>query len=130
MLCRPAAAEVHRRGLFTKLDDKIKEVGLSWDECIGVCRRCWSPAGRERAESVLHVAPRGIFTRGIHREALASKTLDPERKSVLEMTIEMKSCPLNTGLFARLCSELGSSIRACPPPDVLSRSTGPSPRTT
>ncbi len=48
----------------------------------------------------------------IHREALVSKTLDPELKSVLEAAIQMvsyiKSHPLNTRLFATLCNELGS----------------------
>ncbi|KAJ4937848.1 hypothetical protein JOQ06_002478 [Pogonophryne albipinna] len=46
------------------------------------------------------------------KEALASKTLDPELKSVLETAIKMvnyiKSRPLNTRLFANLCNELGS----------------------
>lgn len=23
--------------IFTKLDTKIKEMGLSWDDCVGVC---------------------------------------------------------------------------------------------
>lgn len=47
----------------------------------------------------------------IHREALVSKTLDSELKSVLETVIKIasyiKSRPLNTRLFATLCNELG-----------------------
>ena len=62
---------------------------------------------------VLQVAPHIKFMHCIiHREALASKTLDPELKSVLETHIvvlvnHIKSRPLNTGLFATLCNELG-----------------------
>lgn len=48
----------------------------------------------------------------IHREALASKSLDTELKSVLQPAIKMvsniKSLPLNTTLFANLCHEVGS----------------------
>ncbi len=54
----------------------------------------------------------GNSTREQYREALASKTLDPELKRVLETSIKMvnyiKARPLNIRLFATLCNELGS----------------------
>lgn len=62
---------------------------------------------------VLQVAPHVNFTHCIiHREALASKTLDPELKHVLETAIKMvnyiKARPLNMRLFATLCNKVGS----------------------
>nr|XP_054594228.1 SCAN domain-containing protein 3-like [Nothobranchius furzeri] len=62
---------------------------------------------------VVQVAPHINFTHCIiHREVLASKSLDPELKTVLESATKIvnhiKSRPLNTRLFAALCNEMGS----------------------
>ena len=62
---------------------------------------------------VLQVAPRIHFTHCIiFRENLASKTLDPGLKSVLDAAIKIdnfiKSKPHQTGLFTTLCDEMGS----------------------
>lgn len=102
--------------IFTKLDNKLKEEGLSWGECIGVCTDgAGAMLGKKKGlkARVLQVAPHINFTHCIiHREALASKTLDPELKRVLETAIKIvnyiKARPLNIRLFATLCHELGS----------------------
>ena len=62
---------------------------------------------------VLQVVPRINFTHCIiHRENLASNTLDPDLKSVLDAEIKIvnfiKSIPLQTRLFITLCDEMGS----------------------
>ena len=62
---------------------------------------------------VLQVALHANFTHCvIHRESLATKTLEPELKHVLDTAIKMvnyiKTRPLNIRLFASLCNELGS----------------------
>ncbi|XP_034083391.1 protein FAM200A-like [Gymnodraco acuticeps] len=116
LFCTPLELKCTGEDIFTKLDNKIKEERLSWDECIAVCTDgAGAMLGKKRGlkARVLQVAPHVIFTHCIiHREALASKTLDPELKSVLETAIKMvnyiKSRPLNTRLFANLCNELGS----------------------
>lgn len=100
--------------IFTKLDNKLKEEGLSWDKCISVCTdSAGAMLGKKKGlkARVLQVAPHVNFTHCIiHREALASKALDPELKSVLDTAIKMvkyiKSRPLNTALFATLCNSL------------------------
>ncbi|XP_056101746.1 zinc finger BED domain-containing protein 5-like [Rhinichthys klamathensis goyatoka] len=102
--------------IFTKVDNKLKEEGLSWGECIGVCTDgAGAMLGKKKGlkARVLQVAPHINFTHCIiHREALASKTLDPELKRVLETAIKIvnyiKARPLNIRLFATLCHELGS----------------------
>ena len=78
------------------------ELGL-WQENIKVF---WQ-------EYLLQVAPRINFTHCIiHRENLASKTLDPDLKSVLDAAIKIvtfiKSRSLQTRLFTTLCDEMGS----------------------
>ncbi len=100
--------------IFTKL--KLNEDGLSWSECIGVCTDgAGAMLGKKKGlkARVFQVAPHVKFTHCIiHREALASKTLDPELKRVLETSIKIvnyiKARPLNIRLFATLCNELGS----------------------
>ena len=62
---------------------------------------------------LLQVAPLINFTYCvIHRENLACKTLDPDLKSVLDVTIKIgnfiKARPLQTLLFSTLCDEMGS----------------------
>ncbi|KAK0139983.1 Zinc finger MYM-type protein 6 [Merluccius polli] len=66
---------------------------------------------------VLSIAPHVKFTHCIiHREALASKTLEPELNNVLQTAIKMvnfiKSRPLNTRLFTLLCQEMGSTHKS------------------
>lgn len=112
----PLKAKCTGEDIFIKLDYKLKEEGLSWDECIGMCTDgAAAMVGKKKGlkARVLQVAPHVNFTHCIiHREALASKTLDPELKSVLETATKIvnyiKSRPVNTRLFAALCNELGS----------------------
>lgn len=116
LFCAPLEGTCTGEDIFTKLDNKLKEEGLSWDECIGVCTDgAAAMLGKKKGlkARVLQVAPHIKFTHCIiHREALASKTLGPELKSVLDTAIKIvnhiKSRPLNTRLFATLCNELGS----------------------
>lgn len=62
---------------------------------------------------VLRVAPHVKFTHCIiHREALATKTLQPELNNVLQAATKIvnfiKSCPLNSRLFSIPCRGMGS----------------------
>ena len=68
----------------------------------------------ELKAKVLSVARHVKFTHCIsHREALASKTLEPDLNDVLQTAIKIvnfiKSRPLNSRLFALLCQEMGST---------------------
>uniref|UniRef100_A0A3Q1AGL5 HAT C-terminal dimerisation domain-containing protein n=1 Tax=Amphiprion ocellaris TaxID=80972 RepID=A0A3Q1AGL5_AMPOC len=116
LFCAPLEAKCTGEDIFMKLDSNLKEEGLSWDQCIGVCTDdAAAMLGKKKGlkARVLQVAPHINFTHCIiHREALVSKTLHPELNSVLETATKMvnyiKSRPLNTRLFATLCSELGS----------------------
>ena len=96
--------------IFTKL----KEEGLYSENCIGVCRDRAGAMLKEKAglkARVLQVAPHVNFTHCIiHRESLASKTLEPELKHILDIAIKMvsyiKTRPLNIRLApAGKCAE-------------------------
>ncbi|XP_034733456.1 zinc finger BED domain-containing protein 5-like [Etheostoma cragini] len=116
LFCTPLEGTCTGEDIFTKLDDKLQEEGLSWDECVGVCTDgAGAMLGRKKGlkARVLQVAPHVKFTHCIiHKEALASKTLDPELKHVLETAMKIvnyiKARLLNIRLFATLCNELGS----------------------
>jgi hypothetical protein len=53
----------------------------------------------------------------VHREALASKGMQPEFKTVLDSTVKLvnfiKARPLNNRLFSILCDEMGSEHNFC-----------------
>lgn len=88
LFCTPLEAKCTGEDIFIKLDYKLKEEGLSWDECVDVCTdSAAAMVGKKKGlkARVLQVALYVNFTHCIiHREALASKTLDPDLKSVLE----------------------------------------------
>ena len=81
--------------IFTKL----KEEGLHSENCIGVCRDRAGAMQKEKAglkARVLQVAPHVNFTHCvIHRESLASKTLEPELDIAIKMVNYIKTRPLN-----------------------------------
>lgn len=116
LFCAQLQGSCTGEDIFNKLDTKLKEEGLSWDECIAVCTDgAGAMLGKKKGlkARVGQVAPHIRFTHCIiHREALASKTLDIELKHVLETAVKIvnyiKSRPLNMRLFAILCNELGS----------------------
>ena len=91
------------RTFLQNLTTKLKKEGLSWENCFGVCM---DGAGAMLVKKkglkaiALQVAQHVNFTHCIiHRESLASKTLEPELKHVLDSVIKMvnyiKTHPLN-----------------------------------
>uniref|UniRef100_A0A8C6P9H3 DUF4371 domain-containing protein n=1 Tax=Nothobranchius furzeri TaxID=105023 RepID=A0A8C6P9H3_NOTFU len=116
LFCTTLSAKCTGEDIFTEIDKKLKEEGLSWDECISVSTDgAAAMLGNDKGlkATVVQVAPHINFTHCIiHREVLASKSLDPELKTVLEsankIVNHIKSRSLNTRLFAALCNEMGS----------------------
>ena len=102
--------------VFSAVDTRLKNDGLSWRQCISICiDGAGAMAGKHKGflARVLQVAPRINFTYCIiHRENLPSKTLDQDFKSVLDAAIKIvnfiKSRPLQTRLFTTLYDEMDS----------------------
>lgn len=98
--------------IFTKLDTKIREMELSWDNCVGVGTMVGKNKGLK--VKVLEVAPHVKFTHCIiHHESFASKALDPELNSLLKCAIKLinhiKFHPINK-LLANLCNKMDSQV--------------------
>ena len=102
--------------IFSAVDTRLKNDGLSWKQRISICTdAAGAMAGKHKGflARVLQVGPRINFNLCIiHRENLASKTLDPDLKSVLNAAIKIvnfiESRPLQTRLFITLCHKMGS----------------------
>ena len=115
-LCASLLGTCTGEDIFSAVDTRLKNDGLSWKQCISICTDgAGAMAGKQKGflARVLQVAPRINFTHCIiHRENLASKTLDPDLKSVLDAAIKIanfiKSRPLQTRLFTTLCDEMSS----------------------
>ncbi|KAK5863610.1 hypothetical protein PBY51_000631 [Eleginops maclovinus] len=117
LCCSPMEGRCTGGDIFNCLNGWMEETGLDWDKCISICTDgAGAMMGKHKGlkAKVLSVAPHVKFTHCIiHREALASKTLEPELNNVLQTAIQIvnsiKSRPLNSRLFALLCQEMGSA---------------------
>jgi hypothetical protein len=117
LFCSPMEGRCTGSDIFNCLNGWMEDAGLQWANCLSICTDgAAAMLGKNKGlkAKVLSVAPHAKFTHCIiHREALASKTLEPELNNVLQTAIKMvnfiKSRPLNTRLFTLLCQEMGSS---------------------
>ncbi len=106
------------RDIFEKLSGKLNELGLCWDNCVGVCTDgAGSMLGKNKGALVREVAPHVRFTHCmIHREALAAKTLPAELNAVLQTATQIvnfiKTRPTKSRLFGLLCKEMGSEYES------------------
>ncbi len=82
-----------QKDIFEKLSGKLNELGLCWDNCVGVCTDgAGSMLGKNKglAALVREVAPHVRFTHCmIHREALVAKTLPAELNAVLQTATKL-----------------------------------------
>ena len=98
------------------MDTRLHNYGLSWKCCISICTdRAGAMVGKHTGffARVSQIAPHINFTHCIiHKENLASKTLDQQLKCVLDSAVQIvnyiKSRPLQTRLFTILCDERDS----------------------
>ena len=105
--------------IFSAVDTRLRNYELSWECCISICTDgAGAMVGKHKGflARVSQIAPHINFTHCIiHRENLASKTLDQQLKCVLDSAVKIvnyiKSRPLQTRLFTILCVEMGSSIK-------------------
>ncbi|XP_013793192.1 SCAN domain-containing protein 3-like [Limulus polyphemus] len=97
----------------------FKEVGLEWNNCVGVCTDgAAAMTGRivgfqVKVKSASN-GPTSFTHCMIHREALAAKKISADLNAVLEGAVKVinfiKSRALNSRLFANLCDEMESNF--------------------
>uniref|UniRef100_A0A8C1RK47 HAT C-terminal dimerisation domain-containing protein n=1 Tax=Cyprinus carpio TaxID=7962 RepID=A0A8C1RK47_CYPCA len=116
LFCWPLQSHTTGEDIFNVLDIFIRENGLAWDRCVGLCKDgAQAMTGREcgLAARVQQVAPLVKWTHCmVHREALASKKMPVLFDSVLNQSVKIinlfKSRLQNSRLFGVLCQEMWS----------------------
>ncbi len=116
LFCRSLPEHTTGEALFEVLDGYIRDAGMSWDKCVGICTDgARSMTGRLSGlvTRVQNLTPLAKWTHCItHRESLASKKLPECLETVLKQAVQMinfiKARPLNARLFSLICQELGA----------------------
>uniref|UniRef100_A0A8C6S3X4 DUF4371 domain-containing protein n=1 Tax=Neogobius melanostomus TaxID=47308 RepID=A0A8C6S3X4_9GOBI len=120
LFCSAMEGKCTGRDIFTQLDSDLEKAGLRWASCVSVCTdgaAAMQGSRKGYKACVLEVAPHVTFLHCmIHREALASKCLEPELRNVFQTSVKMvnfiKARPVQSRLFAQLCHEMGSEHEA------------------
>ncbi|XP_003369171.1 zinc finger protein [Trichinella spiralis] len=102
--------------IFETLDAYVKSKELDCDNCVGICTdgaRAMCGKNSGVVTRVLKQSPNASWTHcSIHREAWVSKTISDDLKHVLNTAVKIinfiKSKPLRSRLFEKLCEEMGS----------------------
>lgn len=113
--CKPiirGTAEV----IFNVIDSHIKGKGIQWKNCVGIYTdgaRALCGKQSSVVTRILEQSPYASWTHcSLHREALVSKALPDDFKTVLNTAVKIvnyiKTRPLQARLFRKLCEEMGS----------------------
>ncbi|XP_066982189.1 SCAN domain-containing protein 3-like [Macrobrachium rosenbergii] len=116
-LCCKELVQTSGQGIFSSVAEYLKEMGLTWKLCVGICTDgCPSMVGSVKGFVSLAQKENPLLITThcfLHRENLIAKTHGQELKLVLESVVQMvsfiKSRPKQTRLFSILCEEMGSA---------------------
>lgn len=117
LFCHPLKEKCTGEEIFSEVNDFFHKNKLSWDNCIsfttdGAAALMGSKKGLKGR--VMEIAPHVKFIHCIiHRQAIATKKLEPQIHQVLQDVISVvnfiKSKPLKNRIFGILCNEMGSN---------------------
>lgn len=114
--CEELTETTTGQNIFDCVNMYLESQQLSWDSCVGICTD-GAPAMIGSLNGFVALAKRcnaNIKSTHcfLHREALAAKTIGEELKTVLDDVVKMvnyiKSRPLKSRLFAKLCESMDS----------------------
>ena len=120
LFCHPMESRTTSADIFNIVSNFFEENQLSWESLVGVCTDGAPAMLGLRSGFVKRVKEKNPSVVGthciIHREALASRTMPPEMKDVLNLAIEVvnfiKAGALNSRLFKLLCKDMQSDHEA------------------
>ncbi|XP_013793786.2 zinc finger BED domain-containing protein 5-like, partial [Limulus polyphemus] len=120
MLCCEPVSRSTSDDIFKTVDTYVKTKGLDWNKCVGICTdgaqaMCGKNSGL--VTRILELNPNASWTHcNLHRAVLVSKCISDDFKSVLNTSIKIvnliKSKPLQSCLFEKLCEEMGSNHKS------------------
>ena len=119
LLCKQLPSHTTAETIFDTLNEFMVSNEIDWEKCVGLSTDgARAMVGRLTGvvKRVRDVAPLVTAVHcSIHREALATKTMPADFKTVLDEAVRtvnfIKSRPLQSRLFAILCAEMGSDHR-------------------
>jgi hypothetical protein len=120
LFCKPLESHTTGKDVFEIINNYFTEKGLSWEKCIDVCTD-GAPAMVGRLSGAVtrikQVAANCTSSHCmLHREALATKSMPVEMKTVLDTSVKIVNCikcrPLASRLFHILCNEMGSQYES------------------
>jgi hypothetical protein len=111
LFCKAVPLHTTGEDMFVVANNFIKDNGINWDKCVGVCTDAARAMVRKLKGFVARiqsVAPSAQLTHcTIHREALATCRMPTYMKSVFDDAIKIinfiKSCLINSRIFTTLC---------------------------
>ncbi|XP_025415283.1 protein FAM200A-like [Sipha flava] len=116
LFCQTLNGRTTGNDIFTLINAFFENNEISWSMCKAICTdgtAAFTGSKKGFRAKVNEISPSILFTHCmIHREALASKKLEPFVNEVLQDAIRVinfiKSKSLNSRLFMILCNEMGS----------------------
>lgn len=116
LFCQTLPSHTTADEIFGKLDGFIRENGMSWEKCVGICTdgaNAMAGVHKGVVTQVQKISPKAKFIHcSLHREALVTKRCPLELKSVLNEAVKtvnfIKARALNSRLFHNLCDEMDS----------------------
>ncbi len=113
LFCRSLSEHTNGEALFDDLDGYIRNAGMLWDKCVGICTDGARSMTGRLSGLVTHVQNLAPLAKCmIHRKSLASKKMPEYLETVLKQAVQIinfiKARPLNARLFFLLCQELGA----------------------
>jgi len=116
LFCESLSSHTTANEIFKKIDEFVTINKINWQNCVGICSdgaRAMTGKHGGVVTKIREVAPHAKFTHcSIHREALASKKMPSELKTVLEQAVKVinfiKARAINSRMFTILCNEMGS----------------------
>uniref|UniRef100_A0A3Q2PQY9 Uncharacterized protein n=1 Tax=Fundulus heteroclitus TaxID=8078 RepID=A0A3Q2PQY9_FUNHE len=119
LFCHHLPSRTTAEEIFKFLNDFMRENVVDWGRCCGVSTdgaRAMRGRHSGLVKKVQEVAPTAIWTHCIiHRQALATKRMAQELRTVLEEAVKIvnviKSHAMNPRLFFILCNEMGAHFK-------------------
>ncbi|XP_047493411.1 SCAN domain-containing protein 3-like [Penaeus chinensis] len=116
LFCKKLEEHTTGEAIFNVINQFFTEQGLSWKSCMSMCTdAAASMTGKVKGlvARIKKENPDVEWTHCIiHRESLASKKMSSQLHEILNDAVKVinfiKSRPLNTRLFHRLCESMGS----------------------
>jgi hypothetical protein len=114
IFCLPLSERCTGSGINKAVNDHFTAEDISWVNCVGICTdEAVALTGHKKGfqAEAQQIGPHVNFIHCIiHREALASRDLEPKLHSVLQEAVKvvnfLKTRPLNSLLFAVLSEEM------------------------